>query len=140
MILWFQDEISTILFYALAEEGRLFDRVVEHILIHNYRKYVQEYLRAWKKFDEDNSIIFEKVDNLYSYYTGLVASKINDKYNKPCILYRKPKDGKIIGSIRSPYPIKQQLKDSGVFDWAEGKIIALTHFFPLTNGGQLLIG
>lgn len=132
-----QDEnIKHDLFYALAEERQdCIDRVVEqYSTIHNYRKkYVQKYFESMDSVNEDNKIIFEKVDGLYPYYTGLVGSKINNKYNKPCILYREPKDGKIIGSVRSPYPIKHQLIDSGVFDWANGHNEALGCQFDVKN-------
>ena len=132
-----QDEyIKHDLFYAIAEERQdCIDRILERYLdIHNYRKkYVQEYFEGMENINEDNNIIFEKVDGLYSYYTGLVGSKVNDKYNKPCILYREPINSKIIGSARSPYPIKQQLIDSGVFDWANGHNEALGCQFDIKN-------
>ncbi len=122
------EEIKKDLLYSLAEENQeCIDKVLDKFsTIHNHRKkYVQEYFENMDYINENNNIIFEKVENLYPYYTGLVGSKINDKYNKPCILYREPKDELTIGSVRSPYPIKQQLKDSGLFEFVEGHDSAL---------------
>ena len=117
------NKIKKHLFYAIVDEKKAdIDIILNNYLkIHNHRKkYVQEYFNQMDKIDDNNKIIFEQVDNLYPYYTGLVGSKINNKYNKPCILYKEPKDNFVTGSIRSPFPIKQQLKDSNLFDFVEG--------------------
>lgn len=130
------EEIKQDLFYALAEEKpQCIDNVLNNYsAIHTHRKdYVQEYFDSMDSIDENNNIIFEKVENLYPYYTGLVASKINNKYNKPCILYRDSGTNKIIGSVRSPFPIKQQLANSGVFDWQEGHDSACGCQFDISN-------
>ncbi len=134
------EEIKKDLLYALSEENQeCIDRVLDKFsTIHNHRKkYVQEYFEGMEQINENNNIIFERVENLYPYYTGLVGSKINNKYNKPCILYRNPKKELIIGSVRSPYPIKQQLKDSGLFEFVEGHDSALGVGFKKNNISQI---
>lgn len=46
-------------------------------------------------------------------YTGLVASKLMDYYNKPVLLVHE-KNGVLSGSLRSPYPLKTILNESGL--------------------------
>ena len=121
------DKIKQKLFLALAtEKDEYIDYIIENCeKIHKKQnddvtKYFNTMLES---VNEENRIIFEPID-IYPYYSGLVASKFVDKYNRPTILYRPSKDG-YSGSVRSGFPIKQQLIDSGVFTFANGHDSAL---------------
>lgn len=56
-------------------------------------------------------------------YTGLVAQRISSKFNKPTLILHEKSDepNKYIGSVRSNIPIRQTLRDSGLFTFVEGK-------------------
>ena len=123
-----EDEVAKQnLFMAIATEQ---DKYINYVLdncdkIHTKQgDIVKKYFEQMEEtIDETNNIIFEPID-IYPYYSGLVASKINDKFNRPAILYRLSKNG-YTGSVRSPIPIKQELIDSGVFTFCSGHDSAL---------------
>lgn len=46
-------------------------------------------------------------------YTGLIASKLMDYYNKPVLLVHEANEA-LSGSLRSPYPLKDILNESGL--------------------------
>lgn len=52
-------------------------------------------------------------------YTGLVANKLMEHYNKPILLVHLDND-EYIGSCRSQVPLLQNLKDSGLMTISEG--------------------
>lgn len=98
---------------AVSDEDCITEVIKEYKSTHaDQRKLVEKKFNELE-VDESNNIIFEEID-ISPYYTGLVGSKLNNKYGKPCILYYWS-NGVFIGSVRSPYPIKQTLIDSGLF-------------------------
>lgn len=114
-------ELKETLFWALAEEKEEYINIIldECQKVHNQqKKEVEEYYENCSFVDSDDKIIFNPVD-IYPFYTGLVASKYVSDYNLPVILYTEHNDY-YTGSIRSPIPIKQTLKDSGLFTFVEG--------------------
>lgn len=52
-------------------------------------------------------------------YTGLIASKLMDYYNKPVLLVHE-NDGVLSGSLRSPYPLKDILNKSNLMLVCQG--------------------
>lgn len=116
-------ELKEKLFFALAEEKQ---EDINYV-IENYSKaYNQQkntvneyYEENVNKVDNDFGIIFQNIGDFYSFYTGLVASKYVNKFNKPVILY-KENNGEYSCSVRSPFPVKNDLKESGLFTFVEG--------------------
>jgi single-stranded-DNA-specific exonuclease len=71
------------------------DRAVEKALA-KIREDIEK-----NKWDE-NKILFARCDDLDKAFTGLVAVKLANEYNKPCVLLRKGETGKTYsGSIRN---------------------------------------
>lgn len=52
--------------------------------------------------------------------TGLVANKLLSEYNKPIILVHERDNGECAGSCRSNIDLKDELNNSGLFEYAEG--------------------
>ena len=52
--------------------------------------------------------------------TGLVANKLLSEYNKPVILVHKRENGECAGSCRSNIDLKDELNNSGLFEYADG--------------------
>lgn len=78
-----------------------------------------------------NAIIgFTEADN--KEYIGLVANKIQGKYNKPTILLREADSTHWSGSMRSPIPIKDLINDSG-YAKCEGHQSAAGVFLKKSN-------
>lgn len=120
------DSIKQKLFMAIATERQEYiDFILENCDdIHaRQNKIVGDYFKGMTDIDESNRVIFEPTD-IYSYYGGILASRIVNKYNRPTILYRKSKHG-YTGSVRSDTPIKQTLLDSELFTFASGHSCAL---------------
>lgn len=117
------DEVKEALFYALAtEEQKYIDVVLSKCKsIHSAQnKVVKTYVNNHiDDVDSTKNIIFERADDICASYRGLVASRYVNTFNRPVLLYRKS-DDEYIGSIRSNIPIKQILKDSGVFTFIAG--------------------
>lgn len=118
------ERLKYILFMALATEEEIcIDEVMNNCdKIHNYQRKIitEEYEKRFRnKVNTDLNIIFESVEGLYSYYTGLVASRLVSEHHKPVILYRSGRD-EYTASVRSPYPIKDDLNKCEYINWTGG--------------------
>ena len=72
------------------------------------------------KYNVDDNVVFLISDTLPKSYSGLIAGKIMSKVgNKPAIV-GKIKNGIMVGSIRSPIDIEQQLHESNLIEWVQG--------------------
>ena len=70
------------------------------------------------KASKDNIVVLSCNDMPRS-YSGLVAGKIMNICNKPTII-GKIKDSTLIGSLRSPIPLRNELNENEYVEWAIG--------------------
>lgn len=70
------------------------------------------------KASKDNIVVLSCNDMPRS-YSGLVAGKIMNICNKPTII-GKIKDNTLIGSLRSPIPLRNELNENEYVEWAIG--------------------
>ena len=69
---------------------------------------------------KDNNLIVFASDDIPRSYSGLVCAKImNICNNKPTIV-GSIKDGEFIGSLRSPIPLRSDLDNNDLVEWASG--------------------
>lgn len=68
---------------------------------------------------KENNIVLLSCDDMPRSYSGLVAGKIMNICNKPTIV-GKIKDDKLIGSLRSPIPLRNDLNENELVEWAFG--------------------
>lgn len=110
---------------AKEEEWTVLDRVIEQCK--TSQKKQSDMAKKFMESIEPELDIESKViigfagDDLGGGYTGLVAGKISDKYNKPCLLLRD-KGNSYIGSGRSDVDIRELLDNSEFSEWASGKV------------------
>ena len=102
-----EDEFYKGIFKDLNSAYRKQKRIVAQI----YEEVVSEH-----KASEDKIEIITIDDTPY---TGLVASKLMDYYNKPVLLVHENKDI-LSGSLRSPYPLKDILNQSSLMLLCQG--------------------
>ena len=120
-------------------EENIYDRVVR-LCSNNRAKQSKIYDKALNEiaeyYDEENkknAICFinaTKLESISKELTGLVAMKVADKYDKPCLIIRKNKskdDKNIIfsGSGRNVHngiieDLKQELNNTGLFEYVQG--------------------
>ena len=85
--------------------------------------------------DNSHNIIVLSDNALRPSYSGLIAGKLTDVFNKPCIVGKDDK-GIIIGSLRSTIPLASQINETGL-----AKIIgheqAAGAFLPIDNIDKL---
>lgn len=98
--------------------------------------YVKEFVdNCENNLDSSHNIIVLSDDNLRPSYSGLIAGKLSDMFNKPCIVGKKDANI-IIGSLRSNIPLASQINKSGL-----AKIIgheeAAGAFLPIDNVDKL---
>ena len=100
---------------AKVEEWNMIDRVIEQCKTSQKKqadltkKFVEE---IEPKLDANAKIIIGFAgEELGTGYTGLVAGKISDKYNKPCLLLRDTGDS-YAGSLRSSVDIREILDNN----------------------------
>ena len=67
----------------------------------------------------ENNIVLLSCDDMPRSYSGLVAGKIMNICNKPTII-GKIKDDMLIGSLRSPIPLRNELNENEYVEWAIG--------------------
>lgn len=117
------EKVKQALFYGLAtEEQKYIDIVLSQCKsIHSAQNYlVKKYVdNNINTVDDTKIIIFEPSDDIGSNYRGLVASRYVNRFNRPVLLYKLSEDG-YTGSVRSNIPIKQTLRDSGLFTFVAG--------------------
>lgn len=70
------------------------------------------------KASKDNIVVLS-CDDMPRSYSGLVAGKIMNICNKPTII-GKIKDNTLIGSLRSPIPLRNELNENEYVEWAIG--------------------
>ena len=99
-----------------AKQNREIDKSLEVV-----KKDIEKY--KW----DNNKILFVKVDDLDSSYTGLVSMRLASQYSKPCVLIRETswKPGYLGGSARnidnSPIEnLKDFLWNTGMFSMCQG--------------------
>ena len=81
-----------------------------------HRRQTEEVKAIFAECDErciehKNSVV-AFIDNQYKEYTGLIASKFMNKYNKAAFVLRKPDPTSISGSFRSPVDILDLINGS----------------------------
>lgn len=82
-----------------------------------HRRQTEEVKAIFTECDENcvehqNSVV-AFIDNQHKEYTGLIAAKFMNKYNKVAFVLRKPDPTSISGSFRSPIDILDLINDSG---------------------------
>lgn len=73
--------------------------------------------------DKDKCIIINN-NTIDHAIRGVVAQRLCSKFKKPIMLL-SPYKGELAGSVRSPFPIKDILIDSGLVEYAQGHLSAL---------------
>jgi single-stranded-DNA-specific exonuclease len=108
---------------AKEEEWTVLDRVVEQCKTSQKKQsdMAKKFMESIDPELDTNAkiIIGFAGDDLGGGYTGLVAGKISDKYNKPCLLLRDRGDS-YTGSLRSGVDLRSILDDSEHTDWCQG--------------------
>lgn len=108
---------------AKEEEWTVLDRVIEQCKTSQKKQsdMAKKFMESIEpELDIESKIIIGFAgDDLGGGYTGLVAGKISDKYNKPCLLLRDKGDS-YIGSGRSDVDIRELLDNSEFSEWASG--------------------
>lgn len=106
-------------------------------------EYHQKQMEYVKKFvdnhvdnvDNSNNIVILESNDLKPSYSGLIAGKLEDIFNKPCIV-GKEKDGVIVGSLRSPIPLAEKINETGLAEM-HGHSQASGAFLPIGNIDKL---
>lgn len=110
-----QDD-KAIFFEALVGQGDIEKAVKAARKAHkeqlNTVKTMTEEIEPTLDVSKKAIIGFTEADN--KEYIGLVANKIQSKYNKPTILLREANSTTWSGSLRSPVPLKDVINDSGL--------------------------
>lgn len=81
--------------------------------IETVNRIVQE---AKEKVDFNNNLIVFADECVPKSYSGLIAAKISDKPT----MVGSIKDGEFIGSVRSPIPLREELDNNELVEWANG--------------------
>ena len=109
------------MFWAFVGENKDYANIISQMKTqHNKQK--NESNKIYKQIieqecEEDNKVLIKFCDE--TSYTGLVANKLMEYYNKPIFLVHN--DGQLcFGSCRSQFPIREQLIDSGCVQFAQG--------------------
>lgn len=85
---------------------------------------IEENIHSIESCANDNLIIIAS-DNIPRSYSGLLAGKIKSMYNNKPTIVGKIKDGEMIGSLRSPIPLIDDLNNNELVEWASGHDCAL---------------
>lgn len=104
------------------------DRIVDKIIdINEKRKELTdsifEYIKANDMVNDDKVIIIDMTGSSYSRNIyGLVANKISQDYNRPCLFGEIGDDGNFYGSMRCPNGVDflSDGMNSGLFLWIRG--------------------
>ena len=67
-----------------------------------------------------NNLVLFSCDEMPRSYSGLIASKIMDLSNGKPAIVGKIIDNTFIGSLRSPIPLREELDNNDLVDWARG--------------------
>lgn len=68
----------------------------------------------------DNNLIVFSCDDMPKSYSGLIAGKIMGMCNGKPTIVGKVIDNQFIGSLRSPIPLRKDLDENELVDWANG--------------------
>lgn len=80
---------------------------------------IEDNIEYINELSNNNLIVFTD-ENMPQSYSGLISGKImNICGNKPTIV-GKIKDGLFLGSLRSPIPLREQLDNDELVNWASG--------------------
>lgn len=79
---------------------------------------INHHKKQINKKSKDNIVVLYCNDMPRS-YSGLVAGKVMNICNKPTII-GKIKDNMLIGSLRSPIPLRNELNENELVEWAIG--------------------
>ena len=104
------------MFYAFADEADIDDTIKLLGRCHRQQSEtakqlyqdIQVNLRCYRNF------VIGVIPAEYKAYTGLVASKLADRYNKPAIVLREVDPTLWSGSFRSPVPLLSIINASGI--------------------------
>lgn len=104
------------MFYAFADEADIDDTIKLLGRCHRQQsdtarqlyQDIQANLRCYRNF------VIGVIPAEYKAYTGLVASKLADRYNKPAIVLREVDPTLWSGSFRSPVPLLSIINKSGI--------------------------
>lgn len=80
---------------------------------------VEQNIDKINELSNNNLIIFSD-DNMPQSYSGLISGKIMNLCNNKPTIVGKIKDGIFLGSLRSPIPLRKQLDEDELVDWANG--------------------
>lgn len=69
--------------------------------------------------NDNNKVIIISSEQMPKAYSGLVAGKLSELFQKPCIL-GKIKNGELLGSLRSPIPLRKILDEREEVIFAQG--------------------
>lgn len=107
------DKVARLATNLKAKQNREIDKSLEIL-----RDKIQ--VNEWDK----NKILFVDADGVDWSYTGLVATKLCNEYQRPCLLIRQSKDNTFAGSARNYgnqiENLKDYLLDTGMFEYAQG--------------------
>lgn len=134
-----KQELKERLITALSnlEKGFDYEKLIKD-LVSNHAEMNRIAQTTAKKYDylmasKDKVVIIQDNECPRS-ITGLVASKVAEKLNKPVLLVHEDKSGeRLSGSCRSPQPISQILNDSGLFIFNQGHDAAFGTEFEKKN-------
>lgn len=112
-----QDKID--FFYALCGEYDACDIIERMKKYHNRQGTEKTKLLSDVDIIYNGTCILAKTKNKTP-LTGLIANSMSSDYRKPILLVHDSDGGQSAGSVRSIFPIKKQLLDSGLLDYAEG--------------------
>ena len=104
------------MFYAFADEADIDDTIKLLGRCHRQQsdtarqlyQDIQANLRCYRNF------VIGVIPTEYKAYTGLVASKLADRYSKPAIVLREVNPTLWSGSFRSPVPLLSIINTSGI--------------------------
>lgn len=104
------------MFYAFADEADINDTIKllgrchlqQSDTARQLYQDIQANIRCYRNF------VIGVIPAEYKAYTGLVASKLADRYNKPAIVLREVNPTLWSGSFRSPVPLLSTINTSGI--------------------------
>lgn len=99
-------------------------------------EYVKKFVdNCVDNVDNSHNIVVLSDDTLKPSYSGLIAGKLADVFNKPCIV-GKEKDNIIVGSLRSTIDLATKINEAGLAKM-QGHEDACGAFLPIDNIDKL---
>lgn len=104
------------MFYAFADEDDIDDTI--KLLGHCHRQQSETARQLYQDIQSNlrchRNFVIGVIPAEYKAYTGLVASKLADRYSKPAIVLREVDPTLWSGSFRSPVPLLSIINASGI--------------------------